>query len=111
LGNRESAETIFSSLAEFAARQMETVPSIDYFATSLPNLLLFDDDLPKRNRIDSLLLIALANDGLGREEEALLQLEAVVSEDPNHMFAAEMLDSFRQRSKACQEGLPVDVAS
>ena len=29
---------------------------IDYFATSLPNLLLFDDDLGKRNRIESLLL-------------------------------------------------------
>jgi hypothetical protein len=45
-----------SSLAEFAARQMES--KIDYFATSLPNLLLFDDDANKRNRIDSLLLSA-----------------------------------------------------
>jgi tetratricopeptide (TPR) repeat protein len=111
LGNEVAAQDVFQTLAEFAAKQLATQPRIDYFATSLPNLLLFDDDLSKRNQVDSLLLSALASDGLGREAEALLQLEQVVAEDPNHMFAAEMLDSFRQRSKACQEGLPVNVAS
>ena len=41
------------AIAEFASQLMKAEPKIDYFATSLPNLLLFDDDLDKRNRIES----------------------------------------------------------
>lgn len=67
-------------------------PRIDYFATSLPNLLLFDDDLVKRNRIESLVLSALAASGLGDDTSAIEQLQQVVVEDPNHIFAIEMLD-------------------
>ena len=83
-------------------------PKIDYFATSLPNLLLFDDDLDKRNRIDSLLLSALASDGLGDAEKAIEQLQQVIAEDPNHLFAAEMLDWFEaEEPMALPEDLEV----
>jgi tetratricopeptide (TPR) repeat protein len=66
-------------------------PVIDYFATSLPNLLLFEDDLDKRNNVDALLLSALAHDGLGNTEKAVRQLEQLLVEDPNHLLAAELL--------------------
>ena len=52
LGNEEAHARSFRSWREFAAKQMETEPKIDYFATSLPNLLLFDDDLRKRNHLN-----------------------------------------------------------
>jgi hypothetical protein len=91
LGDEEAAHRVLSSLAEFAATRMRAEPKIDYFATSLPNLLLFDDDLEKRNRIQSLLLSALANDGLGHREEAARQLAEVMVEDRDHLFAAGML--------------------
>ena len=42
---------------------------IDYFATSLPNMLLFEDDLQQRNRVESLLLSGLAAYGLGNQEQ------------------------------------------
>ncbi|HXO96614.1 MAG TPA: DUF5107 domain-containing protein, partial [Chthoniobacterales bacterium] len=41
---------------------------LDYFATSLPNLLLFEDDLQKRNRVDCLFLLALSELGLRNPE-------------------------------------------
>jgi len=76
---------------EFAAKKLDTKPKIDYFATSLPNLLLFDEDLGKRNRIESVLMSALAHHGLGKVEAAARQLEEVMAIDPNNLFAAEML--------------------
>ena len=68
---------------------LATEPKIDYFATSLPNLLLFNDDLVKRNRVDALFLSALARMGLATREE-LTELEQLLAEDPNHLLAAEL---------------------
>ncbi len=92
LGCDEDAQAVLSRLQEFSAALLKTEPTIDYFATSLPNLLLFDDDLRKRNTIDSLLLSALASHGLGDTHGAIRQLEQVVALDPNHQFAAETLE-------------------
>ena len=91
MGREEEAVNAFSNLAAYAEGLAATKPVIDYFATSLPNLLLFEDDLDKRNRVDALLLSALGNDGLGNIEKAVRQLKQVLVEDPNHLFAAEML--------------------
>jgi tetratricopeptide (TPR) repeat protein len=92
LDNQQAAHNVFTTLAELARQQMTKEPKIDYFATSLPNLLLFDDDLVKRNRIESLVLSALAANGLGDDARALEQLHQALAEDPNHIFAIEMLD-------------------
>ena len=91
LGEYQAAHVVLLSLAEFAATRMRAEPKIDYFATSLPNMLLFDDDLEKRNRIESLLLSALASEGLGNRQEALREIKQVIEEDRNHLFAAGML--------------------
>ena len=66
---------------------MDTTPAIDYFATSLPNFLLFDDDLEKRNQIECLFLHALANLGLGSTAEAISDLRQVLALDGNHLEA------------------------
>jgi len=78
-------------LAEFAKSLLATEPKIDYFATSLPNLLLYDDDLVKRNSVESLLLSALARHGLGDRTTAIQQLKLLLVEDQNHLLAIEML--------------------
>ena len=91
LGNEEEARVVLTGLSEFAAKQMNTEPRIDYFATSLPNLLLFEDDQVKRNLVDSVLLSALASHGLGDAKSAVQQLEEVIALDPNHYYAAELL--------------------
>ncbi len=90
LGNDAAGHTVLISLAEFTGQLARTEPKIDYFATFQPNLLLFDDDLSKKNRVEAALLGALAGDGLGDAKTAMRQLEQVLTEDPNHLFAAEM---------------------
>lgn len=111
LGNQMAADEMLSGLAEFAERQMESKPKIDYFATSLPNLLLFDDDLGRRNRIDSLFLRGLASHGLGDVESAIRQLEQVVSEDPNHLLAVEILSWIKKEKEPSKEMPKVQAAS
>jgi tetratricopeptide (TPR) repeat protein len=103
LGNLRSARALLSSLLEFAARMTDVEPKIDYFATSLPNLLLFDDDLRQRNQIESLLLTALASHGLEQVETAVRLLQEVLDIDLNNLFAADMLDWFKRRTGAVQE--------
>jgi len=99
LGDSAAAREVFLKLGHFATELMKTVPKIDYFATSLPNLLLFDDDLEKRNRIESMVLRALAKDGLGEREKAVELLEEVIAEDANHFFAIEILQGLREEGK------------
>ena len=111
LGSHQAAHDVLLSLAEFAQRQMETEPKIDYFATSLPNLLLFDDDLSKRTRVEALLLSALARHGLGDKARAINELEQVLISDPNHLFAAETLDWLQHDNTVPQELFPVNSAS
>jgi hypothetical protein len=90
LGNSQQARATLSDLAEFARTKSSIEPKIDYFATSLPNFLLFDDDLAKRNRIECAFLSALAHYGLGENLSAQRQLEKVLAEDPNHLAALEI---------------------
>jgi tetratricopeptide (TPR) repeat protein len=107
LGNDEAAQDVLSSLARFAEEKRKAVANIDYFATSLPNLLLFDDDLEERNRKESLLLSALANHGLGHTDKAIGELRQVIAMDPNHLFAISMLEWIRQEGR--QEGKFADI--
>ena len=92
LGDEEAARATLSRLARFAEKKREAVPKIDYFATSLPNLLLFDDDLDERNRIDSLFLGALADHGLGHRDKAINDLRQATAQDPNHQAAGFVFD-------------------
>lgn len=88
LGEEEASQKILSNLAKFAEEKRNTVAKIDYFATSLPNFLLFDDDLQERNLIESLLLSALAHHGLGDRDRAIAELRQITTMDSNHQAAA-----------------------
>jgi tetratricopeptide (TPR) repeat protein len=110
LGNTEAAAAVLLELNNFAEKQEKTEPKLDYFATSLPNLLIFEDDLNKRNRIECRLLRALVCDGLGERERAIHLLQTVMAEDPNHLFAMEMLLWFEQMERTAPKRLETRAA-
>jgi tetratricopeptide (TPR) repeat protein len=103
MGEAQTGREVLQELSQFAASERTKTPKIDYFATSLPNLLLFEDDLGKRNRIEASVLSALSGDGLGEREKAVLMLQDVIEEDPNHLFAMEMLRWMRWQTSTMQE--------
>jgi tetratricopeptide (TPR) repeat protein len=92
LGEHQSAAQKFRDLFDFASRKMRAEASIDYFATSLPNFLLFEDDLQKSNRVGALYLMGLACLGLGKSEEAEKAFREVLSLDINHLGAQHQLE-------------------
>ncbi|CAN5434227.1 hypothetical protein BH11ARM2_BH11ARM2_09200 [soil metagenome] len=73
------------------ARELgESEAKIDYFATSLPTMFLFEDDLQARQENTARFLLAQAALGLGREDEARSLLEEVLRIDPNHAMASDL---------------------
>jgi hypothetical protein len=65
---------------------------IDYFAVSLPDMLVFDIDLNQRNKQHCNYLIGLGNIGLGNYEKGAAYLELVLKNDINHQGAATYLN-------------------
>jgi tetratricopeptide (TPR) repeat protein len=92
LGKIEEATALFQSILDYAEQLERQTPKIDYFATSLPAMLLFEDDLEKRNRIEALYLRGQAFFGLGKIAEALRSFNEVLELDRNHAGAADLLE-------------------
>jgi tetratricopeptide (TPR) repeat protein len=92
LGREPEAVSLLKQFLDFASRQLDAEVRIDYFATSLPNFLLFDDDLQKRNRAECLFLRGLAKLGLRRIEESAADFREALTLDPNHMWAQAELE-------------------
>jgi len=86
LGREDDARAVFEDLESFAQAKLKETATIDYFATSLPNLLVFDEDLQARRDAENHLLIALARHGLGDSDGAKSALEkslAFTNADPH----------------------------
>jgi tetratricopeptide (TPR) repeat protein len=89
LGQRAKAKRLFRDLLAYTEKLHRTVPKIDYFATSLPTMLIFDDDIQSRQETTALFLQAQARLGLGQRAKARALLRHVLKRDPNHALAAD----------------------
>jgi tetratricopeptide (TPR) repeat protein len=90
LGQRAKATTLLRELLAYARKLQRTRATMDYFATSLPTMLLFEDDLQQRQETTALFLQAQAQLGLGRPAAARTLLRTVLQRDPNHPLAADL---------------------
>jgi len=98
LDRHDEASRILNEMRLFAAEQMKAKVKVDYFATSLPNLLLFEDNLQKRNQVDCLFLLALAELGQRNIDRASTLLKELVSLDGNHLAAQQELQALTRRT-------------
>jgi len=95
--NRESeAKALWREILDYAETLEQQIPKIDYFATSLPAMLIFEEDLAKRNRIEALFLRGQALFGLGRTAEANEALDRVLELDRNHAGATDLRGQLSQ---------------
>jgi tetratricopeptide (TPR) repeat protein len=92
LGRRADAKGIFRDLLAYSKELFCTPGKIDYFATSLPTMLLFDDDLTQRQKTAAIFLEAQAKIGLGKIAAGRKLLREVLLRDPSHAFAADQPD-------------------
>jgi predicted Zn-dependent protease len=91
LGQKSKAKKLLQELLDYALRLEKTEAKIAYFATSLPAMLLFEDDIQFRQATTALFLQAQARLGLGQKSKAKKLLESVLSRDPNHALAADLI--------------------
>jgi tetratricopeptide (TPR) repeat protein len=97
LGDKEKATQIFNKLLAYGKAHENDVVKIDYFAVSLPNLLIFDDDLDMRNRVHTYFLQGLGMLGLDKFEAAQAMFIQVIDLDAMHAGAKSHLEMARQQ--------------
>jgi tetratricopeptide (TPR) repeat protein len=94
LGRTAEADILLRELLLYAKALPEFPGNIDYFATSLPAMLLFEEDLKLRNKVTATFLQAQAHLGLGDPATARNLLGQVLQLDRNHALAADLLNEF-----------------
>jgi tetratricopeptide (TPR) repeat protein len=93
LARQSEADQLFASLRE-RGRELQQLPgTIDYFATSLPNMLVFEEDLTQRNRLDGQFLEGLALLAQGDSAAAKTLFAQVLQSDASHYPATDQLRS------------------
>lgn len=92
LGKEHVAQRIFNNLVRYGLDHQNDEVRIDYFAVSLPDLLIFDDDLNKRNFIHCQYILGLGLLGLHRLAEAEKAFLKVLEEDAMHFGAKTHLE-------------------
>jgi hypothetical protein len=90
LGQATDAKNLLHDLLAYAKGLEKAHAEIDYFATSLPTMLLFEDDIQDRQEMTALFLQAQAWAGLGKRRKAQALLAAVLDRDPAHALAADL---------------------
>jgi tetratricopeptide (TPR) repeat protein len=91
LGKTEEADQLLRELLGHARNMIRQEVKIAFFATSLPAMLLFNDDPQKRNTVNAMFLEAQASLGLGQAAAARELLQQVLELDRNHAPAADLM--------------------
>lgn len=84
LDRRQEAEERFRRLIAYGEEHLEDSVKIDYFAVSLPDLLIWEDSLERRNKVHCNYIIALGYLGLGESGKAKPYFEEAIRMDRNH---------------------------
>ena len=84
LGNENKARSLFYRLLDYGEKHIFDEVRMDYFAVSLPDLLIWDGDLQLKNTIHCKLMMALGHIGLGHTDRGLRYLSEVEDFDVNH---------------------------
>lgn len=78
------AENRFKNLISYGESHLNDTIKMDYFAVSLPDLLIWEDDLTFRNKIHCLYLQGLGYLGMGDTDQAKTFLSSAAEMDVNH---------------------------
>ena len=84
LGREGEAHGRFYRLINYGKQHVFEHQTMDYFAVSLPDLLIWDDSLDTKNEIHCKYMLALGYYGMGDKEKALRYLAEVEAIDNNH---------------------------
>ena len=84
LGNNREANARFYKLLDYGEEHIRDQVKIDYFAVSLPDFLIFDENLTLKNEAHCYYLMGLAHLGLGQKDKAAEDFDEVLKRDCSH---------------------------
>lgn len=84
LGRENEARGWFHKLVDYGEKHLADEFRMDYFAVSLPDLQIWEDDMDKKNRLHCYYLMALGYLGLGQNDKACRYFTEAVALDNNH---------------------------
>ena len=84
LGREDEAHGRFFKLINYGKQHIYDKVVMDYFAVSLPDLLIWEDSLDTKNLIHCKYMLALGYYGMGDKDKALKYLSEVEELDNNH---------------------------
>lgn len=87
LGLIKEAKARFYKLLDYGERHIRDAVKMDYFAVSLPDFLIFEDDLNIRNQVHCYYLLGLGNLGLKKHEKAAENFSRALELEPSHQNA------------------------
>ena len=87
LGKDKDAKKRFKNLLNYGKEHMNDNVKLDYFAISLPDLLIWEEDLNVINKIHCNYLIGLGELGIGNEVEAIQAFDKVKKTNLSHIPA------------------------
>jgi predicted Zn-dependent protease len=111
LGRKDAARRMLQDLLAYARRLHKTEARIDYFATSLPTMLLFEDDIQFRRETTALFLQAQASLGLGNHARARALLKKVIKREPSHALAFELIEELNSGGRPARGRMPQESSS
>lgn len=81
------AEECFRILMQYGIKHKNDTVEMDYFAVSLPDMMIWEDDLNERNKEHCTYLIALGKLGIGRFNDAEKLLQSILFKNNYHQGA------------------------
>ena len=100
LGRTKEAQKLFRDLLTYSKKLETKDAKIDYFATSLPTMLLFNDDLKFRQTTAARFMQAIAEFGLGRTANAKKLIADVLKREPSHAGAADFTNDMKAKASS-----------
>ena len=84
LGDRAQADIRFNKLIDYGKKHIDDDVRTDYFAVSLPDLLIFEENLSERNKKHCLFMMSLGYKGLRMNEEYRKCADKLLAMDNAH---------------------------
>jgi ATP/maltotriose-dependent transcriptional regulator MalT len=108
LGLEAECNSLLEAIEDYANTLLNTRCEIDYFATSLPTMLIFEDDLQKRQETSAHIMLAQVALGRGAAAEAKNWLQRVRQLNPNHAYAADLWAEVNDEGERPLEAVPTE---
>ncbi|WP_312445504.1 DUF5107 domain-containing protein [Lacrimispora sp.] len=97
LGKPVEARARFYKLLDYGEQHMSDTMKIEYFAVSLPDFLIYEDDLDKKNKAHCNYLIGLGKMGLGDMEGAKEAFKETIRLDNAHLNAIRYMNMITEK--------------